>query len=73
MWGDKDALITKADQDALLAGIHGSRLVVYPSTGHAPHWEEPERFARDLVGFLQSRSSAPAAPGIYFETEGTPQ
>jgi non-heme chloroperoxidase len=53
VWGDKDALITKADQDALLAGIQGSRLVVYAGTGHAPHWEEPERFARDLVAFLQ--------------------
>jgi non-heme chloroperoxidase len=53
VWGDKDAMITKADQDALLAGIQGSRLVVYPNTGHAPHWEEPERFANDLVGFLQ--------------------
>jgi non-heme chloroperoxidase len=53
MWGDKDAMMTRADQDALLAAIKGSRLVVYPGTGHAPHWEEPERFARDLVAFLQ--------------------
>jgi non-heme chloroperoxidase len=53
MWGDKDGMMTRADQDALLAGIRGSRLVVYPGTGHAPHWEEPERVARDLVAFLQ--------------------
>ncbi len=53
VWGEKDAMITRADQDALLAGIRGSRLVVYPATGHAPHWEEPERFARDLLGFLR--------------------
>jgi non-heme chloroperoxidase len=53
VWGDKDTLVTKADQDALLAGIRGSRLAVYASTGHAPHWEEPERFARDLLAFLR--------------------
>jgi non-heme chloroperoxidase len=53
VWGDKDAMMTRADQDALLAAIKGSRLLVYSGTGHAPHWEEPERFARDLVAFLQ--------------------
>ena len=53
VWGDKDALLTRGDQDALLAGIRGSRLVVYTGTGHTPHWEEPERLARDLVEFLE--------------------
>jgi non-heme chloroperoxidase len=53
VWGDKDALLTRADQDTLVAGLRSSRLVVYPATGHAPHWEEPERFARDLVAFLR--------------------
>jgi non-heme chloroperoxidase len=51
VWGDKDAMMTRADQDALLAAVRGSRLVVYPGTGHAPHWEEPEKFATDLVAF----------------------
>jgi len=53
VWGDRDSMMTRADQDALVAGIKGSRLLVYAGTAHAPHWEEPERFARDLVAFLQ--------------------
>jgi pimeloyl-ACP methyl ester carboxylesterase len=25
---------------------------VYPDTGHALHWERPERFAKDLQEFI---------------------
>lgn len=53
VWGDKDAMLSRADQEGLLAGIAGSNLVVYPDTGHALHWEQPERFAKDLVAFLE--------------------
>jgi non-heme chloroperoxidase len=33
--------------------IVGSQLVVYPGAGHSPHWEEPNRFASDLVSFVE--------------------
>lgn len=49
--GTRDSLCRRADQDDLLATIAGSRLVVYENAGHALHWEEPERFAADLVAF----------------------
>ena len=26
-------------------------LAVYAGSGHAPHWEEPERFVRDVLRF----------------------
>jgi non-heme chloroperoxidase len=52
LWGERDAVFSRGDQDALLTGIAGSRLVTYPETGHAPHWERPEPFARDLEAFL---------------------
>ena len=52
VWGTRDSLCSRADQDALLAAIAGARLVVYENAGHALHWEEPERFALDLVGFV---------------------
>ncbi len=51
VWGDRDALCPRGDQDALLTAIAGSRLVVYAGAGHGLHWEEPERFAADLVAF----------------------
>jgi pimeloyl-ACP methyl ester carboxylesterase len=51
VWGDRDAFFGRGDQDALLAGIAGATLSVYTGTGHAPQWEEPERFARELVAF----------------------
>jgi pimeloyl-ACP methyl ester carboxylesterase len=51
LWGDRDAICSRRDQDALLAAIPGSRLVVYEGAGHGLHWEEPERFAADLVAF----------------------
>ena len=53
VWGDKDALFLRHHPEALAAGIPGSRLVIYSGTGHAVHWEEPERFAADLVQFVE--------------------
>lgn len=52
--GDRDELCPRGDQEALGAAIADSRLVVYPGTGHGLHWEEPERFASDLVAFVQT-------------------
>ncbi len=54
VWGDRDAICSRSDQEALAAVIAGSRLVVYPGAGHALHWEEPDRFAADLVAFAES-------------------
>jgi non-heme chloroperoxidase len=51
VWGNKDAFVPESDQDILLATIASSRLEIYRNTGHAVHWEEPERFAADLVAF----------------------
>jgi non-heme chloroperoxidase len=59
-WGDRDALARRVDQDALVASIPGSRLFVYGGTGHALHWEEPERFAADLTAFVTGLADADA-------------
>jgi non-heme chloroperoxidase len=56
VWGDRDALIPRATQDELLASLPESRLEVYEGAGHAVHWDQPLRFARDAAAF--SRYSA---------------
>jgi non-heme chloroperoxidase len=52
VWGDQDPLCPRAEQDALTAAIRDARLIVYPGGGHNLHWEEPERFADDLLTFV---------------------
>ena len=52
VWGEHDAIFGRADQDALVAAIPGALLKAYPATGHAPHWEQPDRFVSDLGDFL---------------------
>jgi pimeloyl-ACP methyl ester carboxylesterase len=51
-WGDRDTYTLRAAQDRLLQVIPGARLIVYEDYGHAFHWEDPTRFAADLVAFL---------------------
>ncbi len=52
IWGDKEKIFPRSEQDALVAVLKNSVLKVYPDTGHAPNWERPERFAKDLQEFL---------------------
>jgi non-heme chloroperoxidase len=54
VWGDRDATVGQGDQEALAEAIVGSRLIVYGGVGHSPHWEEPDRFASDLVTFIET-------------------
>jgi non-heme chloroperoxidase len=56
VWGGRDTLCSRYDQDTLPRAIAGARLVVYENAGLALHWEEPERFAADLVGFVKKLS-----------------
>lgn len=52
VWGDRDAIFPRSDQEALLSAMPHARLLVYPGAGHSPHWEEPDRFAADLTAFV---------------------
>ena len=52
VWGDKDVFCPEADQYILKNAIKRSTLLIYEGIGHAIHWEDPERFARDLTGFI---------------------
>ena len=56
-WGDKDAFCLAADQDRLQNNISQVKKLVYRDTGHALHWEKPQRFVTDLSDFLHELDS----------------
>lgn len=49
LWGDRDELFLRAEQDRNLRIHPGARLTVLEGVGHAAHWEEPQALARLLV------------------------
>jgi non-heme chloroperoxidase len=53
LWGDRDALFSRADQDRMKAALTAARLTIYDETGHCPNWERPERVAADIAKLLQ--------------------
>jgi pimeloyl-ACP methyl ester carboxylesterase len=53
VWGARDGIMTAAEQRRLRDGIRDARLEVYEDTGHAPHWEQPQRFTDDLLAFVR--------------------
>ncbi len=57
LWGDRDAVFSRAEQDALVSMIRTAELTVYPETGHAVHWERPAEFVRDLHAFMGRTTS----------------
>jgi pimeloyl-ACP methyl ester carboxylesterase len=52
LWGDKESIFPRSEQDRLVSELRNSVLKIYPNTGHALHWERPERFAKDLQEFI---------------------
>jgi pimeloyl-ACP methyl ester carboxylesterase len=57
IWGDRDGLFSRFEQQALVAALPIASLRVYRETGHAPHWERPEEVVRDLERFLRTAPS----------------
>lgn len=53
LWGEKDSIFHREDQQTLLDTIPHATLKAYPETGHALHWERPAEFTRDLLAFIQ--------------------
>jgi non-heme chloroperoxidase len=56
VYGERDSMIEREEQDVLLDLLPDARLTVYEGVDHAVHWEQPERFAADVAEF--SRYSA---------------
>ena len=53
LWGDRDALFSRVDQDRCVEALPGARLNVYEETGHCPNWEQPQRVAADIAAILR--------------------
>ncbi len=52
LWGDKETIFPRSEQDLLVGGLRNAKLRVYADTGHALHWERPEWFVKDLQAFI---------------------
>jgi pimeloyl-ACP methyl ester carboxylesterase len=53
-WGSADGLVTRSMQDDLVARIPDAQLRIYEGMGHTPRWEDPDRFATDVAGFVKA-------------------
>ena len=53
LWGSNDNAFPRDGQDDLRKNIRNVKFIEYPGTGHALHWEEPQRFVNDLVPFVR--------------------
>ncbi|MFN0104823.1 MAG: alpha/beta fold hydrolase [Bryobacteraceae bacterium] len=49
LWGDRDAIFGRAEQEELLRLIPGAAFHMFEDVGHTPHWEVPADFARRLL------------------------
>jgi pimeloyl-ACP methyl ester carboxylesterase len=67
VWGDQDELTLRAEQEIILRSIPAARLATFAGAGHAPHWEEPARFAALVAEF---GSAVPRVKGAA-KTAGT--
>jgi len=63
VWGEADRLVGREMQTVLEARLRDAVLLVYPQVGHTPRWEEPGRFADDLVEFVARASGPRSEPG----------
>lgn len=57
LWGDRDALFSRAEQDLFLAAVADARLKVYEETGHCPNWERPDDVAADIATFMRHQGT----------------
>lgn len=57
LWGDHDALFSRAEQELTVAALADARLKVYEETGHCPNWERPDDVAADIASFMRKRGT----------------
>jgi pimeloyl-ACP methyl ester carboxylesterase len=59
IWGEKDPLIPVRHAREAHERVPGSRLEIFPGTGHFPYRDDPGRFAAVVLDFVQSTQATP--------------
>ncbi|MFL4480257.1 alpha/beta fold hydrolase [Paeniglutamicibacter sp. ORCA_105] len=54
LWGGRDPVLSRTDEETLCQRIAGSFLKIYPEAGHLVLWERPAQVAADTTAFLGS-------------------
>jgi pimeloyl-ACP methyl ester carboxylesterase len=62
IWGERDRIIPVAHGRAAHANVPGSRLEVFPSAGHFPQLEDPQRFVALLGEFIDTTEPSQLDP-----------
>ncbi|MGX9901727.1 alpha/beta fold hydrolase [Arthrobacter sp. SA17] len=52
LWGGRDDLLSRQDEETLAQRIPQSRLRIYEQSGHVLLWENPEQISSDVNRFL---------------------
>ena len=58
VWGERDPIIPVEHARAAHEMVPGSRLEIFPTAGHFPHLDDPLRFVRVLVDFMETTKPA---------------
>ena len=58
LWGERDAILGREEQEWRAGAIPDAMLKVYPDTGHAVAFERPEWVVRDLEEFIEGTPPA---------------
>jgi pimeloyl-ACP methyl ester carboxylesterase len=67
VWGERDPIIPVAHGRQAHELVPGSRLEVFPDAGHFPHLDDPLRFVRVLVDFIEGTEPARLDAGRWGE------
>ena len=63
VWGERDPIIPVEHARTAHRLVPGSRLEVFPDAGHFPHLDDPLRFVRVLVDFIDTTEPAQVDAG----------
>jgi pimeloyl-ACP methyl ester carboxylesterase len=67
VWGERDPIIPVDHAHAAHRLVPGSRLELFPNAGHFPHLDDPLRFVRLLIDFIETTEPAQVPAGRWTE------